>query len=234
MTKLINEKGELIIDLYHGTSTLFLESILQHGLGGVNPIKEWKILELAEEVYSLCKIHLKDSTDFIIASPTFERMIKQDNSGTFNFQHGETYISPSRSSALRYSISNEYGSELVSYTIKFLRKLVDLKIEYAINDLQKKYRKGFLLIASRPSPLLIKIKDISASSLLSEHGASPFKHFEQISEALQIQSMFDVATQQLNFRLSEVVSIEKLSVELIHVSNNIPFDPKYTLHKIQM
>ena len=32
---LINDKGGLTIDLFHGTSTLFADSIIKHGLGGV-------------------------------------------------------------------------------------------------------------------------------------------------------------------------------------------------------
>ena len=44
--ELLNSRDQLTIDLFHGTSSLFLDSILSHGLGGINPVKDWKILEI--------------------------------------------------------------------------------------------------------------------------------------------------------------------------------------------
>lgn len=52
-SKLYSEDGTLNIHLYHGTSTLFLDSILKHGLAGVNPVKEWELVELCNEVYTI-------------------------------------------------------------------------------------------------------------------------------------------------------------------------------------
>ena len=53
--KIVNNKGELILNLYHGTSGLFLQSILEHGLGGRNPIDEMNVIDLAGELYELRK-----------------------------------------------------------------------------------------------------------------------------------------------------------------------------------
>ena len=39
------------VTLYHGTSSFFLDSILENGLGGVNIIKEWGVLDLVNEMY---------------------------------------------------------------------------------------------------------------------------------------------------------------------------------------
>lgn len=50
MNDIFDKNGRLLIDLYPGTSTLFLDSIIGNGLGAVNPMKEWGILELAREV----------------------------------------------------------------------------------------------------------------------------------------------------------------------------------------
>jgi hypothetical protein len=42
----VNSDDKLNFDLYHLTSTLFLDSIVQNGLGAINPVREWNILDL--------------------------------------------------------------------------------------------------------------------------------------------------------------------------------------------
>jgi len=39
--------------LYHGTLSLFLDGIIKNGLGGMNPISEWKNLDLAREIHPM-------------------------------------------------------------------------------------------------------------------------------------------------------------------------------------
>ncbi len=43
---ILNSDGYLTIPLYHGTSTIFWDSIKTHGVGGRNMIKEWQVLDL--------------------------------------------------------------------------------------------------------------------------------------------------------------------------------------------
>jgi len=57
---------ELPIPLYHGTSSLFLESIISLGLGGCNPIAEWKVLEFAQVIYPLVEEHLAQLNEFMV------------------------------------------------------------------------------------------------------------------------------------------------------------------------
>src|SRR5690349_20133729 len=88
------------IPLYHGTSSLFLGSILRAGLGGVNPISQWKVLEFAQEIYPLVEKHLSTQDDFMVKAQTFKFMVEQ-TSAAWNFQHGDTYLSPALSTAVR-------------------------------------------------------------------------------------------------------------------------------------
>ena len=43
---ILNSDGYLTIPLYHGTSTIFWDSIKTHGVGRRNGIKEWQVLDL--------------------------------------------------------------------------------------------------------------------------------------------------------------------------------------------
>ena len=41
----MNEKNELTVDLFHGTSTIFLNSIIRNGLGGINPVEDGQTIK---------------------------------------------------------------------------------------------------------------------------------------------------------------------------------------------
>lgn len=232
--QMIDATNQLAVDLYHGTSTLFLDSILKNGLGGVNPVTDLKLLELSKEVYELSTQHLKETQLFQVSSYSFKKMAEQSNSGKFNFQHGDTYLSPTKHTAARYAISKRYGSELLTYTIDFLKLLIELKIKYVTVDLYKKYPKVFGLIESNPSPLLIQAKSIAVSSLSDEHGNSPFENLKNINELMSESSdLRDMMLQQTNFRLTSPVSASDLKLFLINVQNWSSLSPKYNLYEIK-
>lgn len=49
---------------YHGTSSLFLRSIHKYGLGGINPNKEWKLLELLVYLYEISESRLQGNKEY--------------------------------------------------------------------------------------------------------------------------------------------------------------------------
>lgn len=230
---MINSKNQLTIDLYHGTSTLFLDSIIQNGLGGVNPVTEWKLLELSKEVYSLSEQYLKETQLFKMSSFSFKKMTEQSNGGTFNFQHGDTYLSPSQNTAVRYAIGKEFGSELLTYTIDFLKELLKLEIQYVKYDLSKNYPKIFGLIEARPSPLLIHVKNVPISLLLSEHGDDPKHNLDEMQELMnEGKELFETVLQQTNFRLTIPIETSDLRFWLINVQKWNYYLPQYNLYEI--
>jgi hypothetical protein len=232
---IINSKNQLTVDLFHGTSTLFLDSIIQNGLGGLNPVKEWNLLELSKEVYELSVKHLQDTQLFQVSSNSFKAMTEQSNNGSrsFNFQHGDSYLSPSKATAAKYAINKEYGSELLTYTINFLKELLSKDIPYVKIDLFKKYPEIFGLIETKPAPLLIQVKNVNTSSLLSEHGEDPKHNLEQMQEMMNVSKKFyDIAMQQTNFRLKAPVETSNLKVWLINVQKWNSLVPKYNLYEI--
>jgi len=50
---------------YHGTSSIFLDSILKTGLGGINPNLEYKNLELLEYLHIKAEEILANDKDYI-------------------------------------------------------------------------------------------------------------------------------------------------------------------------
>ncbi|MAQ95723.1 MAG: hypothetical protein CMM84_19625 [Rhodothermaceae bacterium] len=114
----------LLIPLYHGTSSLFLPSIIEHGLGGRNPVGEYRAHDALRLALSVCDVHLVDDEEWVyLVRPTAVRMLGGEvTAGGFNFRHGAPYLSPSRRSATSYATSNKYGSEIISYAALLIER----------------------------------------------------------------------------------------------------------------
>ena len=105
----------LLIPLYHGTSTLFLDSVVKHGLGGINPMKDWNVLELAKEILILSEKHLTMSETFSAHHTPLRKMTEQE-AGTINWQHGDTYVFPAKQTAIRYATSKRLAVDRIDWT----------------------------------------------------------------------------------------------------------------------
>lgn len=79
----------LPLPLYHGTSTLFLSGIAESGLGGKNPLAEWKVLDFARAILPLVQEHFSRDRGWMQKAQSFGFMAEQ-LSASMNFQHGDT------------------------------------------------------------------------------------------------------------------------------------------------
>jgi hypothetical protein len=238
----ITKDGKLTIPLFHGTSTIFLESIIENGLGGRNPIKDLNLFELANEVYTLSEKYLKDTELYEVSYGSFELMIKQ-NTGTalsMNFQHGDTYVTPSQKTAVRYVMGDketrpehkqqEYGSEFLTYTLWFMMEIIKKNISEVEDNLIKRFPKVYNLLKSTPSPIIVEMKEIPIDHLLSEDGKDPDKTLKQI------QSFFDKdmpeLCQQSNFRLKQPVPTSELKFWMINDQQYVKETDTFKLFRI--
>jgi hypothetical protein len=227
-----DHSGRLPIPLYHGTSSLFLEGIFRTGLGGTNPILEWKILEFAQLIYPLTEQHLLSRPDLASRVQSFGWMVQQKSTG-MNFQHGDTYLSPARSTAVRYAVNKRYGSELLTYTLDLLGELIRLNIDAVTGRLYREYQQIFDLLDISPAPLLIRADNVFSTALKSEYGGDVEATIEQIRTTIQ-QSPRDWETmlQQCNFRLAEPIPAGELEIWMLAVSRWDRFTPEYSLYKL--
>lgn len=233
---LVEHNGLLNEPLYHGTSTLFLDSIIQNGIAAKDPVREWKILRLAEEIYPFCEKYLTDNHLFVKSGKVFFSMVNQEcNTNGFNFQHGNTYISFSQVTAVNYAIRKKYGSELLTYTLEFLYELLQLDILEIKNTLYQKYMHLYHLLEMRPSPLLIKISNVNINSLKTEQNKDVTIQLETLANIYQDNTnVFEMMSQQKNFRLISGTNLKDIEVFLINVKNANIYFPEYSLHKIQL
>lgn len=222
--------NSLPLPLYHGTSTLFLNGISESGLGGKNPIANWKILEFAKIIFPLVQEHFSSDVGWMNKAQTFVFMVQQ-KSGSMNFQHGDTYLSPAKSTAVRYAVNKRFGSELLTYCLDFLDELIRRKVPGVTDTLYQKFPDIFGFLNISCAPLLVEFRDPPIASLLSESGSDAAHNVNQIITLLRDHSeIASQVLQQVNFRLHHAAPLSKLSFWLINVKRWHPLQPDYTLN----
>ena len=226
--------AELEFPLYHGTSTLFLESIAQHGLGGWDPIKEWRVLECLRKVLPIAERHAGRSEIIRSHIGNARSMAEQVNAG-LNFQHGSVYLSPSKETAVRYACGKKKGSELISRTVLLIEELVRLDVSEVKTDLYQEFPEVFHLQDIDAAPVLICIPQLNSDKLLSERGESPDHNLARIQELqVRMPDSWEHICQQLNFRLTQSIPADELSVSLIAVRKWKQYEIDYGLIPIDL
>jgi hypothetical protein len=214
---MIDEHGRLAISLYHGTSSIFLDSINEHGLGGHrdSQIFNLNVLKLLAESLN----DPKNQTEWWeLNSPLIEQMLEQSvTRGGFNFRYGGTYLTPSKSTARSYAINNCLGSEFLStiyesfMALKSVNSLEADRIIPVNHSLRAIFQKEH-------GPVLVTLMNISAELLKTEQG-------EYIQD--QLNSMVDIKNsvagvdpeilwQQFNFELTGVIDSKFLNITYLN------------------
>jgi hypothetical protein len=81
--------------LYHGTSTAFLEDIRSLGLGAKDPLAAIGLHDFVKDLLPIIDANLKGMAIYEARRQSFGWMTEQ-KSAAMNFQHGQTYLSPSK------------------------------------------------------------------------------------------------------------------------------------------
>ena len=226
--------AKLVFPLYHGTCTLFVESIGKHGLGGWDPIKEWRVLECLQKVLPIAEKHTASSEIIRNNIGNAQLMAKQVNGG-LNFQHGAVYLSPSRETAVRYACGKKKGSELISRTVLLIDELCRLDVKEVKLDLFQEYPEMFNVMDIDAAPVLIWIPQADTDMLLTERGESPADTLAKIRGIqTRLPDRWESVCQQMNFRLTQPISADEISVSLIAVRKWRPYQIDYSLLPIDL
>lgn len=223
------------VALYHGTSSIFLPSILENGLGGINAVKEWGILDLAREIFPYVEENFKDDYRF----DTFKKMVKQEIlSNGQNFQHGDVYLSASQTVAVGYTAEREWGAELLTRTLEFLQMLIDLDCKTVKSDLYKKYKPLYNFLRVHAAPILVEIQNVSYEDLLNEDGSiidlKTKEYIEKVALDFPERTFNRDEMLQLNFRLKKVAKKENLKMSLVGVKKVGNFELDYDLYLLNV
>lgn len=223
--------------LYHGTSSFFLNSILDNGLGGRNPVDEYRVVDFANALLPIVK-PIFEKVDFLAGRHTsFEAMASQ-SSGGMNFQHGDTYVIGNEEKAVRYALRNRFGSEIFSKTLDIFDALYKVGEAETADSIGRDFPEICSCIDMHCAPILVKINKVNYKKLRLEGGGDAggfveelITYFNQPMEPKEFQEEAD----SFPFRLNQVISVESCEFFLINQKSEIGWGPaKYDLIKLDL
>jgi hypothetical protein len=204
--------GRLTVPLYHGTSSLFYDSIVETGLGGRNVVQDLGVRDAARLLVELSK-NWRCEDDWLLDIDCCEHIAKEPSDegfasvAGFNFRYGGTYLSPSRDTAIRYALLNSYGSEALTCTLSLYRRLShaspDLPALSAFSSLTA-------LELALKKPILVEAVDVALSQLRAEQGGGHQRALAQIEWALEDPDLYDAIVAQANFELIQALPPKQL------------------------
>lgn len=172
------DEGKVLIPLFHQTSSLFLPSIREVGLGAVNPHEKLRTYDFLRELLELAS-RLKEIPLSSLDLNILRRMANQEvTSGGFNFRHGGVYLSPSQKKVAGYARRNPYGSELLSESLRLYQTLKSLGDD--AGAIGSRYPVLIELIELIVTPLMVVVRDVSLDHLRSELGCDPKPELEKM------------------------------------------------------
>lgn len=221
------KEGRLTIPLFHGTSSLFVDSIYEKGLGGEDPVRELKVLPFLSSLREICEETLLDNPEWLAQRWVVEQIARQCNPA---FRHGVSFLSPSHLTAVRYAVSNPLGSEIISIACKLYSLLTEYEPGHAL-DSRLAGSPVIAVFSSRPEPTLVEATNVNLAFLQGEQG-QPAKDvidsLENMATALD-RRHFATVSQQSNFRLLHPLQSCHLRFYSIKTTNNDPVFPEYDL-----
>ena len=230
---------------YHGTSTIFLDSIQKTGLGGVNPNFDYKNLEVLKFLYNQSEQHLLNNPKYQNLRETSKAMANQDDYKIWvdgineeiihNYKHDCIYLGLSKIRAVIYASTNRYGSEILERCLvlyqMLLDKLPDLKIPPDLNLFQiERY------LQEDPKPIIIEIINLDDKLLKTELDEDPTDLLYYLRYILPYKSekeQFEFP-QLCNFKLLKPVPCENLRFYALEFDGH-PNDQQnfeWTLHRL--
>ena len=199
LTKPFVVDGILQLPLYHGTSSLWLDSILNCGLGGAMPPLE-EARTLLVDLYEKTPQEMRDYGTSL--------MLEQKQ-GYTNWQHGQVYFSLGFQDAANYAL-NPLGSELLSECERYVEKVKPNVLPRWYAVLQKKERR----------PIVIRVNHMAIDQLepevVSRGGVeTQFLKLTEVQHAALLDfKSIETALDQIRSGSPESVSAEHITLAL--------------------
>lgn len=210
---MIDQDGYLTFPLYHGTSTLYRDSIEKYGLGARRDTSlfDFGILAQLAELLDVPK----NKTDWWLMNDfVVKAMIDQGATrGGLNFRYGGLYLSSSRQTAQMYARTPK-GSEIISQIFLAHEALKSVDPD-AANELLPSEHPLARLFEKPSRPMLITVNRVQAHALTTEHGnpidmqLAEMKNLRETTEA----HLIDVSWQQQNFAYDGTLEPQTLIFE---------------------
>lgn len=160
--KIIKDK-KLLIPLYHGTSTLFLDSINNYGFGGRNLIKEINAMDMLTKLYERCI----SETDFKKKEPVSDIVCRKVLSRDSDWHYDSIYLTTSKCAAINHANFYKYGSEVLSVAMYVYEYMLKNNIHYQFENELHKELVAYLQKA-KINPVVFEFTNINIDTLKIE------------------------------------------------------------------
>tara|TARA_R100000306_G_scaffold45172_2_gene43167 strand:+ start:399 stop:1094 length:696 start_codon:yes stop_codon:yes gene_type:complete len=205
-SNLLDRKGNFRVAFYHGTSSLFADSIKELGLGGRDPVKTNGWAECFGELFRLADQKLSNHPKWQEGRENLLPIVEQglSNDGLrFNFAHGETYITPHKMMAEQYGL--QAGCEILDY-IKTLSLYLHSKGQtLEVNRIVPVDLQQILIKSYRP--ILVKINGLRFRDIDTENGDDKWEVLYRYEEYLRTKQGEKDMT---SWKLNSPVAVNKL------------------------
>jgi len=164
------ENGVIQVPLYHGTTSLFVDSIKEHGLGGFNPVEEWGLVSIYRALFEVADKKFRGASSWERHREKASYIAYQTNSSDgldYNFRHGNVYLTPIRKVAFDYASIDE-GSELLGYLKGLALYLIHQKEHEEVNDILPMNVASIL--SESYQPVLLKLESVCLTEVEPENG----------------------------------------------------------------
>jgi hypothetical protein len=148
---------------YHATSSLFLASIREYGLGGRRPIIDWRAKSLASEMLQFLRQNVSSGEHGVLSA------LEVCVSDVPLFQHGQVYLTISPKEALAFANHNRFGSELLSYIARGMEILQYHEYE-AAKEWRTRYPDIFIALNAHQIRPVVLLLELQKDKILDEWG----------------------------------------------------------------
>ncbi|MBD1389458.1 hypothetical protein IC617_08465 [Neiella sp. HB171785] len=199
--------------LYHGTSSLFLESIMTQGLGAERPVLQHSVIEMIAKMVDAFEARFPMNKEWMDYSWFAKRMVANEDGQRFSFRYGGgAYYSVCPGRALGFA-RKRHGSEAISALVELHEILHRLAPDLADSiypcdhDLRE-------FLAQPASPVILKVSRIDKGDLRAENGGPIGETLDYMTEIFFMKSKGVQAVQreQTNFECLAVVPPEHIEV----------------------
>ena len=200
----MTDNDRMPVALYHGTSKLFLRSIQNAGLGGKDPNATFRTREMLDELAGARAWNWYEDPYLLTVRHIVDQRVTR---GRFNFRHGSTYLSPSKTTAVRYALNNRLGSELLSTAFGLFDRLEVFDQRRAREIIERSPE--ILRLSEMPSqPLLVEALRVPIRDLYTEDGEDPSHTLKMLRQ--NVNGAGGNGWQHANFELTSPLSASNL------------------------
>jgi hypothetical protein len=173
--------GLLKVPLYHGTNSIWWESIREYGLGGRNVITELGVIELLKELLTISDANgLEAPSDKLRHSAENIATQKVGVEG-WNYRHGTTYLCAAPMKAAAYTSARRCGSEAIEYCLGWY-EMIHEKCPELLVQLSERLEPLLAISAKGGVPLVLEVRDIPSDILRDERGKDIKAVLDHLSE----------------------------------------------------